>query len=1005
MRRNWVNRWRKQVIKSLSKGRTSVPVSARTKAAPLHLEELERRIVPTLLGQQLFPADYPTNNAIANAPVSANSATWINAMAASRGNLIVNWGAYTPGSGGALYSMPYNVVHSNDTVHYTKVKVYIDNYPNESDLTGTDPTQGNRPYVLVPMPKVNPQNLFIEGDNQNGGDPSRFTGGGSDSHLIVWDADTNTAYEMWETSRPGESSAVPSSYYKQPAIANQWNAANEATWNMTADSLRTLGYTSGDAAGLPILNNTARPDEVLTSAHGGQSATPVFNHALRFTLERGLISNQFTYPASHVASGSGGIPYGTRFRLKNDTATNNLILQMGPESQVIAHALQQYGLILADIGMSMFVQGAATSVDANNNPIIDPTTGKPITWDMNDLTPDAVSGQYTVGLDSIPTTDFEAVDLTPRVTGLSASSGSAGSTITITGVNFSGAAGHLSVLFVPPGNNPPYTSNGQVTTLNPGVVAASSVTIVDDQHLQVVVPNGSGTVDVRALSGRLLDDTYNSDAENATAPISGYGLSPMTTNDLFTYSSGSVAPAITTQPMSQTVNVGQTASFSAAASGSPTPTVRWQVSTNSGSTWSNIAGATMGTYSFTTFPSQTGFEYRAIFTNSAGSATSNAATLSFSPTASPSITTQPTNQTVAAGQTASFSAAANGSPAPSVLWQVSTDGGATWNNISGATSTTLTVPASSAQNGNKYRAVFRNNILVNGDFDGATRTDAITGDMLPNGWSLGPPSPATLSKVNVDSAVNSATFLGPESGAHYIRFQSPANNGTRDCLLQDLNTVAGHTYVVSFFVAITSTSAGNTLGLNPVWDENTSNQQTMSNAFYVSPSNTGPVNYQLFQFRETASTNKTRLDFHGIDANGSILLDNVRVVATAVTRPATLTVTGSATAPSITTQPANQTVTGGQDAGIDTQYGIYNGGNGGLYLKQPNLEIGTDGSGSVFESLFRFNNLGIPGNGDVSGAIAGPAQGQSNVTLESNDTSSDSLNDLFFAFPRNGLDS
>ena len=679
---------------------------------------------------------------------------------------------------------------------------------------------------------------------------------------------------------------------------------------------------------------------------------------------------------------------------------------MGPESQVIAHALQKYGLILADIGSSMFVQGAATSVDANNNPIIDPTTGKPITWDMNDLTPDAVSGKYTVGLDSIPTTDFEAVDLTPRVTGLSASSGSAGNTITITGVNFSGAAGHLSVLFAPPGSNPPYTSNGQVTTLKPGVVAASSVTVVDDQHLQVVVSSGSGTVDVRVLSGRLLDDTYNSDAENATAPIFGYGLSPTTTNDLFTYSSGNVAPAITTQPISQTVNVGQTASFRAAASGSPTPTVRWQISTNSGSTWSNIAGATTGTYSFTTSANQNGYEYRAVFTNIAGSATSNAATLSFSPPAGPSITTQPTNQTVAAGQSASFSAAASGSPPPIVQWQLSTNGGATWNNISGATRTTLTVPASSTQNGNKYRAVFRNNILVNGDFEGATYADATTGDVLPSGWSLGPPSPATLSKVNVDTAVDHATFLGPESGTHYIRFQSPANNGTRDCLLQDLNTVAGHTYAVSFWVAITSTSAGNTLGLNPVWDENTSNQQTMSNAFYISPSNTGPVNYRFFSFTETASTNRTRLDFHGIDANGSILLDNVRVLATAVTHPATLTVTGSATAPSITTQPANRTGTGGQDAGIDTQYGIYNGGNGVPYLKQPNLEIGAYRSGSVFESPLRFNNLGIPTNGVVSGAVAGLAAGESApTTLGFGDTFSDSLNDLFFAFPENVLGS
>src|SRR5262249_5986674 len=107
---------------------------------------------------------------------------------------------------------------------------------------------------------------------------------------------------------------------------------------------------------------------------------------------------------------------------------------------------------------------------------------------------------------------------------------------------------------------------------------------------------------------------------------------------------------------------------------------------------------------------------------------------------------------------------------------------------------------------------------------------------------------------------------------------------------------------------------GNTLGLDPVWDENTPNQQTMSNAFYTTPNNTGPVNYQFFSFTETASTNTTRIDFHGIDASGSILLDNVSMVATAITKPATLTFSSSASAPSITTQPASSTVTAGQSA-------------------------------------------------------------------------------------------
>src|SRR6266404_2577706 len=83
------------------------------------------------------------------------------------------------------------------------------------------------------------------------------------------------------------------------------------------------------------------------------------------------------------------------------------------------------------------------------------------------------------------------------------------------------------------------------------------------------------------------------------------------------------------------------------------------------------------------------------------------------------------------------------------------------------------------------------NLIVNGSFENGTYVDPGTGDVLPVGWTLGPPSPATLSKVNIDTAVNPAFDLGPEDGTHYARFQSPATNGTRDCLLQDINTFAG----------------------------------------------------------------------------------------------------------------------------------------------------------------------------------------------------------------------
>jgi hypothetical protein len=330
----------------------------------------------------------------------------------------------------------------------------------------------------------------------------------------------------------------------------------------------------------------------------------------------------------------------------------------------------------------------------------------------------------------------------------------------------------LSVLFVPPGNNPPYTSNGITTTLKPGVVAASSVTIVDDQHLQVVVPSGpSGTVDVQVLSGQLLDDTYNGDAENATAPIFGYGISPQGSNDLFTYSSGNVAPAITTQPANQTVTTGQTATFTAAASGSPVPSVQWQVSTNGGSTWSNISGATATTYSVTnTAASQSGSEYRAVFTNSAGSATTNAAILTVNAVIAPNITTQPIGQTVNVGQTASFTAAASGSPPPTVQWQVSTDGGSTWSNIAGATTTTYSFTTTASQNGYEYRAVFTNSA-------GSATTNAAT---LTVNVAVTAPSITTQPANQTVTAGQTATFTAAASGfpTPTVQWQLSTNGGS-----------------------------------------------------------------------------------------------------------------------------------------------------------------------------------------------------------------------------------
>jgi T5SS/PEP-CTERM-associated repeat protein len=118
------------------------------------------------------------------------------------------------------------------------------------------------------------------------------------------------------------------------------------------------------------------------------------------------------------------------------------------------------------------------------------------------------------------------------------------------------------------------------------------------------------------------------------------------------------APSITSQPTNQTVCAGS-ASFMAAASGSPAPTVQWQVSTNSGATFSDISGATSETLTFSVTTSDNGNKYRAVFSNICGNATSVPATLITGP---PLITRQPLSATKCVGESVTFSVVAVTSP-------------------------------------------------------------------------------------------------------------------------------------------------------------------------------------------------------------------------------------------------------------------------------------------------------------------------------------------------------
>ena len=168
-------------------------------------------------------------------------------------------------------------------------------------------------------------------------------------------------------------------------------------------------------------------------------------------------------------------------------------------------------------------------------------------------------------------------------------------------------------------------------------------------------------------------------------------------------------PVITSQPHSVTIRAGRRVSFTAAAAGTPTPKAQWQRSVNGGRTWQNIRGAHKSTYALIARAGENGYRFRVRFTNSHGRATSRAAklTITRSVVGSPTITVEPANQTVLVDATANFTAAASGTPAPTVQWQVSQDRGSSWSNIAGATSKTYSVIATSQQL-YEYRAVFTN---------------------------------------------------------------------------------------------------------------------------------------------------------------------------------------------------------------------------------------------------------------------------------------------------------
>lgn len=246
--------------------------------------------LPGAPGCPVFPADNVWNMRIDGRSVAADSSTMIAAIGLDRG-LHMDFGSY------AGYGIPYQVV----TAATPRSAVTFE-YADESDQIG---------YPIPGAP-------LIEG-----------AGAGGDRHILMVDKDACRLYELFAAAQ----------------VNGRWTAGSGATWDLRSNALRLAGWTSADAAGLPILPGLVRYDEV---------AAGVIAHALRFTTNQ--TRRAYLYPALHYASASTSAslpPMGMRVRLKPAYDTSGL----SPHARAIAEALKRYGMILADNGSPWYVSG------------------------------------------------------------------------------------------------------------------------------------------------------------------------------------------------------------------------------------------------------------------------------------------------------------------------------------------------------------------------------------------------------------------------------------------------------------------------------------------------------------------------------------------------------------------------------------------------------------------------------------------------------------------------
>ena len=247
--------------------------------------------IPGAPACRVFPAGNVWNQRVDSLPVRTDSEVLKTTIGLDR-YLHPDFGSYSG------YGIPYNVVSPS-----TPRSTVTFRWPSESDR------------VKYPI-------------------PTRFKReAGSDRHILMLDKSSCKLYELFAAQKSG----------------SRWSAGSGAVWDLDSNRLRPAGWTSADAAGLPILPGLARYDEVAAGA---------ILHALRFTAPRTRTS--YIHPARHQSGESSSTdlpPMGLRVRLRADVDISGYPRQ----ARVILTALKRYGMILADNGSPWYITGAPDS--------------------------------------------------------------------------------------------------------------------------------------------------------------------------------------------------------------------------------------------------------------------------------------------------------------------------------------------------------------------------------------------------------------------------------------------------------------------------------------------------------------------------------------------------------------------------------------------------------------------------------------------------------------------